>query len=175
MKISLKPFLTFLIAIIIAMPAVAKKYKWEFNSRIPQVYTIGQGKHGLQLVKVWAVGKNADKAIVQAKMDAVTAALFYGIAPDKSTNGMGTADLPPILNDKQYYDNKKLLDEFFKKGEFLRYVKEINSTYPTGENNISVPGGRRIGINLSVDYRGLHQWLQDNGIEKGVGGHFKNQ
>lgn len=152
----------------------AKKYKWEYNSHIPEVYTTAQGQQGKQIVKAWAIANNADKAILQAKMDAVSAALFNGIGYDSSTHGMGVANLPPLVTPNQYEENKGLFNNFFKKGEFLKYVSDINSLYPTGENNMAVPGGRKVGINLSIDYKGLHSWLQENGIEKGVGKHFSN-
>ena len=150
----------------------AKKYKWEYNSHVPEVFTTAQGQQGKQIVKAWAIAGNADKAILQAKMDAVSAALFNGIGYDKSTHGMGVANLPPLVTHNQYEENKELFINFFKKGEFLKYVGDINSLYPTGENNMAVPGGRKVGVNLTLDYKGLHAWLQENGIEKGLGKHF---
>lgn len=152
----------------------AKKYKWKYNSHPLEVYSLALGKNGNQLVKSWAVGKNADKAILQAKMDAIEGALFKGIPYDESTHGMGVSNLPPLVSTAQYEENANLFFNFFKTGDFLKYVNAINGRYPTGENNIAVKGGRRIGINLSIDYRGLHQWLEQNGIVKGVGNHFKN-
>ena len=152
----------------------AKKYKWEYNSKVPEVYTTAQGQQGKQIVKAWAVAGNADKAIIQAKMDAVSAALFNGIGYDASTHGMGVANLPPLVSPQQYEANKDLFDNFFKRGQFLNYVSDINSVYPSGENNMAVPGGRKVGINLTLDYKGLHEWLRENGIEKGVGNHFSN-
>ncbi len=64
-----------LLACLCVVPAsAAKKYKWTYGDHALQVYTTGQGKNRTQLVKAWAVAKNADKAIEQAKMDAVSAA-----------------------------------------------------------------------------------------------------
>lgn len=168
-----KGILLLLSVTLTCIPVYAKKYKWEYRSSAPQVTTVSQGQGGKQIVKAWAVAGNADKAIVKAKMDAVNAALFYGIGADESTHGMGVANLSsPLVTDAQYQDNKKLFEEFFKKGEFLNYVNEVNSSYPTGENNMSVPGGRKVGLNLVIDYPGLRKWLENNGISKGLGGHF---
>ena len=152
----------------------AKKYKWEYSSKVPEVYTTAQGQQGKQIVKAWAIAGNADKAIIQAKMDAVSAALFNGIGYDKSTHGMGVSTLYPLVTPQQYEENKDLFNNFFKYGDFLKYVNDINSSYPTGENNVAVPGGRKVGVNLTIDYKGLHDWLQENGIEKGIGKHFSN-
>ena len=152
----------------------AKKYKWEYNSRVPEVYTTAQGQKGKQIVKAWAIAGNADKAILQAKMDAVSAALFNGIGYDQATHGMGVSNLPPLVTPQQYEENKELFDNFFRKGEFLNYVSNVNSTYPSGENNMVVPGGRKVGINLTIDYKGLHGWLRENGVEKGLDQYFSN-
>lgn len=168
--------LKFVMALVLLLGSVltseAKKYKWELGQPV-EVCTIGQGKRGTQMVKAWAVAKNADKAIEKAKMDAVTAALFYGIPYDASTYGMGVSNLGPLLDKMDYQENQTLIEEFFKKGEFLNYVMEVNSSYPSGENNIKVDGGRRIGIRLLVDYPRLRQWISDNNIKKGLGDHFK--
>ena len=162
-----------LIASMCCITANAKKYKWQYESAV-EVYTTGQGQNRTQLVKAWAVKGSADKAIEQAKMDAVSAALFKGIPFDASTHGMGVSNLKPLVNQQQYEENQKLFEEFFKKGEFMNYVRTVNSAYPSGENNIQVPGGRRVGVNLVVDYPGLLNWLQQNGIIKGLGNHFSN-
>lgn len=162
-----------MLLVIVTIPAEAKKYKWTFNARNPEVYQLSQGQNGRKIVKAWAVARNADKAIEQAKIDAIDAALFRGIPYDESTHGMGVSNLNPLVTPADYEAHKALFDTFFKKGEFMKYVSNVNSNYPTGENNMSVPGGRRVGINLNIDYMGLQQWLQDNGVKKGLGGHFK--
>lgn len=82
--------------VIATLPADAKKYKWTFNGRTPEVYQLSQGQNGRKRLKAWAVAGNADKAIVQAKMDAVDAALFHGIPYDESTYGMGISNFNPL-------------------------------------------------------------------------------
>ncbi|MDE6235877.1 MAG: hypothetical protein K2M56_09025 [Muribaculaceae bacterium] len=163
-----------IVALLCVMPASAKKYKWTYGDHVCEVYTTGQGKNHTQLVKAWAVAKSADKAIEQAKMDAVTAALFSGIGFDEKTHGMGVSNLRPLVTGDQYREHEGLFQEFFKQGTFLQYVKEVNSAYPSGENNMACPGGRRVGINLVVDYPALRHWLEENGVIKGLGGHFRN-
>ena len=164
----------FLLALLCVVPVSAKKYKWTYGDHVCEVYTTGVGKNNTQLVKAWAVAKSADKAIELAKMDAVTAALFAGIGPDEKTHGMGVANLPPLANGEDYRSHEELFVKFFKTGEFLHFVKEVNSTYPSGENNMACPGGRRVGINLILDYPGLRRWLESNGVKKGLGNHFRN-
>lgn len=174
MRTKTKLLLLSLLTLIAILPVEAKKYKWVYGSRVPEVYQLSQGQNGRKLVKAWAIAGNADKAIMQAKIDAVDATLFYGLPYDASTHGMGVSNLPPLVPPGAYEANKELFDNFFKKGEFLKYVSDVNSAYPTGENNMSVPGGRRVGINLNIDYNGLNQWLIDNGVKKALGNHFSN-
>lgn len=168
-----KLFLVALMAMVVTLGVNAKKYKWNYEHSV-QVFTTGMGQNRAQNVKAWAVAGSADKAIEQAKMDAVAAALFHGIPFDERTHGMGVSNLQPLVTPAQYKENETLFKTFFQKGEFMNYVRELNSSYPSGENNVKCDGGRRVGINLQIDYQGLDKWLVDNNIKKGVGGHFRN-
>lgn len=163
-----------LAAFSMSLPCYAKKYKWKNNSHVIEVYTTGQGKNRSQLIKAWAVAKSADKAIAQAKMDAIEAALFKGIGWDEKNHGMGVSNLRPLVSEEVYKENEKAFKDFFESGTFLQYVREINSQYPSGENNVKCPGGRRVGVNLVVDYPGLNHWLEEKGLKKGLGDYFKN-
>lgn len=163
-----------LLAVLLCAPELqAKKYKFTYGSHQCEVFSLGQAQGRKQLVKAWATAGSADKAIEQAKMDAVDAALFSGIAPDASTHGMGTSNLRPLVSEATYREHQDFFDNFFKTGEFLRFVREANSGYPSGENNIKTPQGRRVGINLVLDYPAMQEWLKTNNISKGLGGHFR--
>lgn len=61
-------------------------------------------------MKAWAVAGNADKAIVQAKMDAVDAALFHGIPYDEPTHGMGLSNLNPLVTPAEYEAHKVIFN-----------------------------------------------------------------
>lgn len=166
-------YLVAMLAFLCVFAVNAKKYKWNPDHSV-QVYTTGMGQNRAQNVKAWAVAGSTDKAIDQAKMDAVDAALFHGIPFDEKTHGMGVSNLQPLVTQAQYKENETLFKTFFKKGEFLNFVRELNSSYPSGENNVQCKGGRRVGINLQIDYLGLEKWLVENNVKKGPGGHFRN-
>ncbi|MDE5842487.1 MAG: hypothetical protein K2H35_01975 [Muribaculaceae bacterium] len=170
----LRLFILAIAVLLTAMPMDAKKYKWVYGDHPLEVYTTGQGKNRMQLIKAWAVAKNADKAIEQAMMDAVTAAFFSTIGYDESTHGMGVSNLQPLVSGDQYREHEGLFKDFFVSGEFLGYVRPVNSAYPSGENNMKVSGGRRVGVNLVLDRPGLEKWLQNKGVKKGLDGHFRN-
>lgn len=157
-----------------AFPMSAKKYKWTYGEHPLLVYTTGQGKNRTQLIRAIAVAKNADKAISQAKMNVVEAALFTGIGFDESTHGMGVSNLLPLVSKEQYEANETFFKEFFKQGTFLNFVSELNSNYPTGQNNMAVPGGRRVVVNLVLDYPSLRKYVEDSGVTKGLGSRLRN-
>lgn len=173
-NLNFKRMIPLFLAFVTVLSASAKKYKWEYGSHPLEVFTIGQGANRTQLIKAWGVGKNADKAIEQAKMDAVSAAFFTGIGFDESTYGMGVSNLSPLVTYDLFREHQSLFEQFFREGHFLDYVREMNSEYPSGENNMSVKEGRRVGINLILDYQRLRKWLQEKGVKKGLGGHFRN-
>jgi hypothetical protein len=158
-----------LIILVGASSGTAKrKYKFDLNHdyMVVQTASASQGK----LVKAWAYGKNADKAIEQAKMDAVAAAFFTGIQPAMDGQGVGT--LPPLVNQSKYAEYESFFTKFFTEGEFMNYVREVNSAYPSGENNVNTPQGQRVGINLVLYYDELRQMLEKNGICKSLDDFF---
>ena len=147
----------------------AKSYKFEFKNAY-DVQIVQTGRGDVKVIEAMAVAKNADKAIEQCKMNAVAAALFTGIPA--APGAMGVTSLQPIVQSNTYDENKAWFDEFFKKGRFLEFVYDINSTYPTGENNMQVPGGRRVIVLLGVRFQELRKYLVDSGIKADLNSYF---
>lgn len=165
----------FLFALIVALltnNADAKSYKFEFKHSY-NVFIVQTGRNGVKVVQAWATAKNSDKAIDQCKQDAVAAAIFTGIPVAEGT--MGTSKVPPLAKSQQTYtEHKEWFDTFFKKGQFMEFVSEINSTYPSGENNLQVPGGRKVTIFLGIRYDELRKFLVDSGIIPKLQDYFTN-
>lgn len=162
-----------MLALIIAMPAAAKK-KYKFDTEHSySVMQINSAKQGTVMVKAWAVDKNPDKAIEQAKMDAVAAILFTGANPDPRKAGMGISGVRALSSKTDYMNHKEFFDNFFTSGDFMMYVQDINADYPSGENNIKVPKGRKVGINLIILYDALRKLLEENGIIESLDSHFQ--
>ena len=110
----------------------AKKYSFVIDNN-REVYVSRSTYEGSKMLKVVAYGKSADDAIEQAMVDAVAALSFDG------AKGQGEMEGCPavLLNGREVYqENKIYFDSFFKKGEFLKFVEKVNSTYPTGTNNV---------------------------------------
>ena len=142
----------------------AKRYRFKIDSP-REVYITRSAKAGFKMVEVIAYGRNADKAIEKAKMDAVVALTFFGAS---GTGEMGS--IPAILlgGRKEYDNNRKFFDKFFKKGQFMSYVEDVNSSYPTGSNNIKTSRGRRVRIILLVDWNGLAKYYKETGLKTAV-------
>lgn len=132
------------------------------------VQVVRVAQQGFKFYKVWGEGKTIDKAMCQAMQDAVAASLFTGVP------GNEHAGLVPALcgSIKAYEEHREYFDQFFKKGEFLQYVINVNSLYPSGENNVKIRGGHRVGLYVQVKYDSLRVKLERDGIIKGLNEYF---
>lgn len=158
----------FLLVLVLSLPTWAKKYRFQAQPSY-EVEQIRVDKDGLKFVKAWGIGKNADKAIVQAKQNAVAACVFTGVA---ATDIAGR--IPPLCLEgvKAAETHQDYFEQFFVSGEFLQYVSSVNSRYPTGENNVKTDGGRKVGVYLEVKYDALRQKLEQDGIVRGLNDYF---
>lgn len=161
----LKNHIILFVLLIMSFTSVdAKRYSFKIDAQ-REVCVCRSAKAGFKMVEVIAYGRNADKAIDKAKMDAVVALTFFGAS---GTGEMGS--IPAILlgGRKEYDNNRKFFDKFFKKGQFMSYVEDVNSGYPTGSNNIKTSRGRRVRIILLVDWNGLAKYYKEAGLKTAV-------
>lgn len=165
MKVFRVKFL-FLLTLLFSLSATAKKYPFKIDySR--EVVISRSAKAGYKMVQVTAYGQNTEKAIKQAMLDAVVSLTFFG------ASGLGEMESCPaiLLEGRIAYDkNKNFFDRFFKEGAFIPYVKKVNSTYPTGRDNVKTSKGRRIKILLIVDWNGLAQCYKEVGMKTVISG-----
>lgn len=149
----------------------AKKYKFELSHSYEVVHTANQGDM-TKIFQVYAYGKNADKAIDQAKQDVIAAVIFTG-APGyrNEKNAESVEETTPLVpNAVEAYDqHKKFFDNFFSSGEYMRFVQNVNRDYPVGKDNIQTDKGRRVRVILAVNVKALNDYLNANGI--GTQGH----
>lgn len=147
--------------------AEAKSYKFNMTHSY-EVAIVRVAQEGTKYLKVWGVAGSPDKAIDQAMQDAVAACIFTGIEGNQIAG-----KVPPLTSGKDSYEqHKDFFDKFFKKGEFMNYVKNVNSNYPTGENNIKTSKGRKVGIYVVVMYDNLRKRLEKEGIVKKLNSYF---
>lgn len=154
----------FCIILLLPIKLEAKKYTFSIDSQ-REVYVSRSTYEGSKMLKVVAYGKSADAAIEQAMVDAVAALLFDG------ARGQGEMEGCPavLLNSHEVYqENKTYFDNFFKKGDFLKYVEKVNSTYPTGPDNVKTSKGRRIQILLIVNWKRLEEHFKEAGFKTAI-------
>lgn len=166
MNILKSSFFLVVFAMFVSVHIEAKKYPFRIDSS-RNVVISRSVKAGYKMVQVIAYGRNVDKAIEQAMLDAVVSLTFFG------ASGLGEMESCPaiLLEGSIAYDkNKDFFDRFFKEGIFIPYVKKVNSTYPTGRDNVKTPKGRRIQILLIVDWNGLAQFYKESGMQTVISG-----
>lgn len=125
------------ITLLIAMMAIcmlsihAKSYPFDMTHSY-EVQIVRVAQQGSKFLKAWGIAGSPDKAIDRAMQDAVAACIFTGVEGNEIAG-----KIPALVPSKEAYEqHKQFFDTFFKKGEFLQYVKNANTGYPTGENNI---------------------------------------
>lgn len=158
---------------LLSLQVSAKRYPWKGLDHQPNVVQLAQGHNMARVCKACGIAGSPDKAIDQALQDAVVQVIFYGLEKGKAQSAFN-----PMLADgpQAYQDNKDYFDTFFKMGEFMNYVKNINSGYPSGENNVNTPEGRKVFINVEIDIKALQERLASDGFDVkavNVGSYFK--
>ncbi len=147
--------------------AYAKKYPFDMTHSY-EVQIVRVAQQGTKFLKVWGTASSPDKAIDRAMQDAVAACIFTGVEGNEIAG-----KIPALVSSKDAYtEHKQFFDTFFKSGEFLQYVKNVNTNYPTGENNIKTDKGRKVGIFVVVMYDNLRKRLEDEGIVKKLNSYF---
>ena len=98
----------------------AKRYPFDMkHSYHVQIVRVAQ--QGTKFLKAWGVAGSPDKAIVRAMQDAVAACIFTGVSGNDIAG-----KIPPLVNSFDVYEQHKVFfDTFFKKGQFLQYVKNV--------------------------------------------------
>ena len=159
--------LFFAFAFVCMLSIHAKSYPFDMTHSY-EVQIVRVAQQGSKFLKVWGTASSPDKAIDMAMQDAVAACIFTGVEGNEIVG-----KIPALVSDKDaYQQNKQFFDTFFKKGEFLQYVKNVNSSYPTGENNVKTSKGRKVGIYVVVKYDDLRKLLEDKGIIKKLNSYF---
>lgn len=159
-------YIKYILCVLLLLPIKmeAKKYSFAIDDK-REVYVSRSTYEGSKMLKVVAYGKSAEAAIEQAMVDAVAALTFDGAL----SQGEMEACPPVLIKGREVYEkNRSFFDTFFKKGDFLKYVEKVNSTYPTGSNNVKTNKGRRIQILLIVNWKELSEFYKEVGFKTAV-------
>lgn len=146
------------------MSAEGKKYSFDMDHAY-QMEQIRVAQGDSRFVKVWGIASNVDKAMQRALQDAVACCIFNGIPACQVAGAV-----PPLCAEGRaaYDKNQRYFDDFFTRGDYLNYVRNTNSRYPTGENNVKTPKGRQVALNVVIDVQQLRKRLEADGIVKSL-------
>ncbi|MDE6396007.1 MAG: hypothetical protein K2K84_01895 [Muribaculaceae bacterium] len=137
-----------------------------------EVTTNSVGQNGTKYLKVWGYGKKVDKAIEQAKKNAVHACLFRGCPG--SANARPT---PAIFgnqgNGQVASENFEYFYDFFEEnGDYIQFVNVTTDGMPSGQDRREVKGGYKVAIDVQVMYDNLREKMKQDGILKNSSGGF---
>ncbi len=148
-----------------------KDRKVLFNSSYNyEIVPIEVGTEGTKYVKVWAYGKKVEDAINTAKMSAVAAAIFRGIP----AGGDQVAATPPLCRDMDAAEkHEAYFEEFFTiGGPYLQFVTQTSHGVPSGQDQVKIKKGYKVGISVQIMYDNLRRKLEQDGIIRGLSSGF---
>ncbi len=148
-----------LVALMLSFSSCATKNNFGYEMKC-----LGVGSEGSNLVKIYSYGSNYDKAVRQAKHDAVHGILFKGIV-----GGNGCGHQPAIVKPQELSENQSFFDKFFKNGEYLRFVNISNDGSVDGADRLRVGNKYKIGVVVSVQKDALRKYLEQAGVIKPLG------
>jgi len=135
-----------------------------------EVACIGVGTDGSKLIKIWGYGPKPEKAVLQAKSNALHAVIFKGITAASN----GCQGIKPIASSLSVEEeNQEYFNNFFAPGgSYLNYIAMTGE----GGNNMDVTKVDKrtfkVGIIVSVMYDAVRNELEKAGIAKGLNSGF---
>ncbi len=159
----MRKILLFLLMCVMSLNASAKD-KNEFRY---EVVPVAVGTEGTALIKVYSYAKSQKKAIELGKKNAVHAILFKGIP-----GGNGVYATPPMVKPAIQAANQDFFDQFFKNGDYLRFVTLSSDGLVDPEDMLRVGSDYKIGVIFAVSKNELRKYLEDNGIIQSLGNMF---
>lgn len=132
-----------------------------------EVECMGTGMDGTQLVKVWGFGKSPERAIFQAKKNAVHAIVFKGINVGKP----GCMRRPLVTEPGAEVQYQDFFETFFSDGG--RYLNFVALTGDGSPDRIKISRTNyKVGIIVSVAHSNLRRDLEAAGIVNKLGQGF---
>ena len=126
-----------------------------------EIQTLGVGNDGTKLFKVWGYAKKAEGAAIEAKRNAISAAIFKGIPA-----GGGAAPTPALSTDvNAEVTHQAFFEEFFKDGgKYLQFVNLSNDGAAGGSDRIKMKKGYKVAVAVSINFVALRKYLEENGV-----------
>ncbi|MDX2195655.1 MAG: hypothetical protein NW207_04500 [Cytophagales bacterium] len=135
-----------------------------------EVACMGVGTDGSKLIKIWGYGPKPEKAVLQAKTNAVHAIIFKGVTA--ATDGcQGIKPLASSMSVEQEF--QEYFNTFFQPGG--AYLNYIALSGEGGDNQDVTKVDKKtykVGIIVSVMFDALRSDLEKAGIVKGLNSGF---
>ena len=119
---------------------------------------------GMSVIKVWSYGKTAKIAEEKCPINAVHGVIFKGYS------GQGAAQPAIVKNANGYSDNQEFFDNFFNRGEYLRYIS--SSVDGSTETRKTQYGEYKVSATMTVNVKMLRKHLEQAGIIKSLSAGF---
>lgn len=131
-----------------------------------EVKCLGTGKDGTQAIMVYGYGKKPEKAIIQAKRNAVHAVIFKGIY----TGEPGCTKKPLVKDPSVENEYQDYFNTFFEEGgAYLNYVALSGEG---ARESVKIKKVYKVGIAVSIMKDQLREELERQGIIKSLGSGF---
>ncbi len=133
-----------------------------------EIEAVNVGVQGTYLVKAWTYAKKPDKAISQAKKNAIHGVIFRGFGGKNRIPGQ-----KPLAKLNSEIQNKKFFESFFNEGgKYLKYATVSNDGSIAAGDLMKVGKEYKVGVIVSVNVSELRKDLEDAGIIKGLSAGF---
>ena len=133
-----------IVSLVLSFSSCATKNNFGY-----ELHSLGVGSEGSNLIKVYSYASNYDKAVRQAKHDAVHGVLFKGIV-----GGNGCANQPASVKPQELSANQAF------------FVNLSNDGSIDGADRLRVGNKYKIGVVVSVQKDALRKYLEQEGIIK---------
>ena len=131
-----------------------------------EVKCLGTGNDGTQVFMIYGYGKKPEKAILQAKRNAVHAVIFKGIY----AGAPGCTNKPLVKSPSVEAEHQDYFNTFFAEGgAYLNYIALSGEGV---RESVKIKGIYKVGIAVSVMNDQLRKELENQGIIKGLGSAF---
>ena len=134
-----------------------------------EIEGVGIGIQGTYLVKVWSYSKKPDVALDQAKKNAVHGIVFKGFSGRPGMPGQRALANNPFVEQERADFFKKF---FADRGPYMKFVYESGDGSVAAEDRMKVAKEYKIGVIVSVNVAALRQYLEDEGVIKGLASGF---
>lgn len=115
---------------------------------------------GMSTVKVWSYGKSAKDAEQKCKENAVHGVIFKGYTGNNSVQ-------PALVKSPTgYSDNKEFFDNFFRNGDYLRYIS--STVDGSTETRKAQTGEYKVSATMTINVKMLRKHLEQAGVIRGL-------